>query len=70
MQIKGKVEFQKIGPGFWGIVDSEGNQWRPLNLPDKMKQEGIEIELTAEEVLDDFSIFMWGKPVNIISVSK
>ncbi len=66
IEIKGKVVFQDIGMGFWGIVDGD-NQWRPVNMPEELKKEGLEVKLSAEQVCEDVSIFMWGKPVRINS---
>lgn len=65
--IKGKVVFQNLGTGFWGIVDQSGNEWRPVNMPEQIKKEGAEVSLQVKEVVEDFSIFMWGKPVKIVS---
>ncbi|MCB0657992.1 MAG: hypothetical protein KDC57_17725 [Saprospiraceae bacterium] len=65
--IIGKAAKQKIGTGFWGIVDDEGNHWRPINMPDQLKVEGATVHCTVVEAKEDMSIFMWGTPVHIIS---
>lgn len=65
-QITGKVVFEHIGPGVWGIVDKKGKEWRPVNMPEQLKHEGREVTVVAKEV-DDMSIFMWGTAVKIIS---
>ncbi|MCP4353161.1 MAG: hypothetical protein GY795_47530 [Desulfobacterales bacterium] len=65
-KIKGKVVYQNIGIGFWGIEDENKEKWMPVNMPDNLKKEGLEVELTAEEAREEVSVFMWGKPVNII----
>jgi len=66
MKITGKVVYQNIGPGFWGIVDSKGNEWRPVNMPEQLKHEGSQVSVVAKEV-DEMSVFMWGTPVKIVS---
>lgn len=66
--ITGTVRYQNIGPGFYGIIDKKGNEWRPVNMPEQLKYEGREVTVEVKEV-DDMSIFMWGKPVKIISFS-
>lgn len=66
--ITGKALYQQIGPGFWGIVDKKGGEWRPINMPEQLKYEGREVTVEVVEV-DDMSIFMWGKPVKIVSFS-
>lgn len=65
--IKGKVVFQNLSGGFWGVVDQAGNEWRPVNMPEQLKLEGREVSLKIEEVEEDMSIFMWGAPVRIVS---
>ncbi|MEL6866682.1 MAG: hypothetical protein AAFP19_19810 [Bacteroidota bacterium] len=64
--INGKVVYQKIGPGFWGIIDHQGREWRPVNMPEQLKTEGAKVSVRIREV-DEMSVFMWGTPVHIIS---
>lgn len=66
MKIKGKVQYQNLGMGFWGIIDAQGNQWRPVNLPEKLKKEGLEVSLNVKKIEEDFSIFMWGTAVKVL----
>ncbi len=63
--IKGKVVFENIGTGVWGVVDKDGNEWRPVNMPEKLKKKGLSVDLAVEDAGEDVSIFMWGKPVKI-----
>lgn len=65
-KITGTVSFQQIGTGFWGIVDSHGNEWRPVNMPEQLKLEGKKVTVTVEET-EDMSVFMWGTPVLVKS---
>ena len=65
MKITGKVAFQNIGTGIWGIIDNKGNQWEVVNMPKSMQVEGKQVSVTAKEE-DSFSIFMWGTPVKLI----
>ncbi len=66
MKITGKVVYQNIGAGFWGIIDNKGNEWRPVNMPEQLKHEGEQVTVEAKEV-DEMSVFMWGTPVKITS---
>lgn len=66
MKITGKVVYQNLGTGFWGIVDKQGNEWRPTNMPEQLKHEGSEVSVVAKEV-DEMSVFMWGTAVEIVS---
>ena len=67
MKIKGKVVYQKLEGGFWGVVDQDAREWRPVNMPEQLKQEGKEVDLKVKEVDEEMSIFMWGAPVRILS---
>jgi hypothetical protein len=67
LHINGKVVFQQLGTGFWGIIDSKGNEWRPVNMPDQLKYEGKKVKVVANKVEEGMSIFMWGEPVKIVS---
>lgn len=66
-KITGTVSFHKIATGFWGITDSDGNQWRPVHMPEQLKLEGATVFCTINLVDEDVSVFMWGTPVEIIS---
>lgn len=63
-KISGTVTFQRLGTGFWGIIDDQGNEWRPVNLPEQLKMEGKKVTLTVKET-DDLSVFMWGTAVEV-----
>ncbi|MEO1514115.1 MAG: hypothetical protein AAFV95_03855 [Bacteroidota bacterium] len=69
MTIKGKVVFQNIGPGCWGIVDDKGQEWRPVNMPEQLKYEGADVKIKARKIEEEMSIFMWGTPIHIHSFS-
>jgi len=67
IKIKGEVVYQHLGPGFWGIIGDDGREWRPLRMPEQLKYEGKTVELTAEPVEEEVSVFMWGSPIRITS---
>ena len=66
MKIKGKVVYNNLGTGFWGIIAENGKQYEPANLPKKFQKENEPISLKAKES-NAFSLFMWGTPIEIIS---
>ena len=67
IQIEGKVAYQDLGTGFWGIIANDGSKWRPVNMPASLQKEGLSVSIKAEEQKEAFSIFMWGKSIKIIS---
>ncbi|GJM35307.1 MAG: hypothetical protein DHS20C18_43080 [Saprospiraceae bacterium] len=66
-KIRGKVVYQNLGTGFWGIIDESGKEWRPINMPEQLKYEGKKVSVEIREIEEDMSIFMWGTPVKITS---
>lgn len=68
-KIKGKVVFQNLGMGCWGIVDKGGREWRPVNMPEQLKTTGASVEVMVREADEDMSMVMWGEPVHIVSFS-
>ncbi len=70
MTIKGKVIYQSLGPGFWGIEGQDGQNWRPLEMPGALQKEGLEVEVQAEKVDNAMSVFMWGTAIQIKKVVK
>ncbi len=65
--IKGKVTWQTLGTGFWGIIDDNGGEWLPVNMPEQLKQDGKIVKVTIKETTGSSSVFMWGTPVKVIS---
>jgi hypothetical protein len=66
-RIEGSVIRVDVGPGCWGIIDPQGQEWRLVNMPEQLKYPNKIIAVEVEDVEDNFDIFMWGKPVRIIS---
>lgn len=67
LTITGTIQKVAIGTGFWGIVDQNGNNYRPINMPAQLKHPGKTISITAQKVEVGASIFMWGIPIKILS---
>lgn len=65
MEITGRVVYKNISGGFWGIIDSNGQKWRTINLPKSLQNEGETITVNAK-LVDEVSIFMWGNAIEII----
>jgi hypothetical protein len=65
MTIKGKVQKQNLGTGFWGIISDNGEKWRPVKMPKALQKDGIQVEVEAELANEMVSIFMWGKAIQI-----
>ena len=62
-----EVVFVDLNGGCWGLTDEAGNQWRPEVFPRELQQQGLRVSCTFEISEDDFSVFMWGTPVVLVS---
>ncbi len=64
--IKGKVTYQNIETGFWGIIEPNGQKWMIINMPEQLKYDNKTVEVSIEPI-DAMSTAMWGTPARIIS---
>lgn len=66
--IQGKVTFQNIETGFWGIIDEEGNKWMIINMPEQLKYDGKSVSVSIRTT-ESMSLMMWGTPAEIVTFS-
>lgn len=48
------------------MTSLNGEEWRPLDFPPELKQEGVQADFRLVPVTEDFSVFMWGTAVKIL----
>lgn len=65
--IVGKVVYETIESGFWGIEGDDGQQWLPVHMPESLKKKGLRVRVIARERDDVFSMQMWGTSIQILS---
>lgn len=66
MKIHGKVVLLSIEGGAYGIVESSGRKFLPLNMPNQLKKEGADVVCKVRPA-DVETTIMWGEPVYIDS---
>ena len=64
--ISGKIVYVPLEGGFWGVKTKKDKNYLPLEMPEILKIDGIEVTLKVRKVKDAVSTFMWGTPVEII----
>lgn len=69
-RIKGVVKYINLGTGFWGIIGDNGQEYRPVNMPQQLKEEGKKVAVWVVEEEEGFSIFMWGVAVRVIGFGE
>lgn len=67
MIVKGTVLYIDLSGGFWGVEDSNGQQWRPEKMPKALQKKGLKVELNCLVSKKTMSIFMWGTAIQIIN---
>ena len=62
----GVIRYINLEGGFFRITGRTGN-YNPINLPREFQRDGLNVQFTAE-ILNAYSINMWGIPVRLISI--
>ncbi len=65
--IEGKVVFEAIEMGVWGIVDDKGNRYEPIQMPEQLKMPGRRVKVRVRMRPDTLTTRMWGVPVEVIA---
>jgi len=52
---------------FFGIISDDGNKYDPINLPPEFEIDGLRV-IFVGEILDLFSIHMWGRIIRILFI--
>ncbi|GMQ81820.1 MAG: hypothetical protein BMS9Abin05_1256 [Rhodothermia bacterium] len=69
MKIEGKITYQDLEGGFWGIIGSGGDKYVPIeHLPEEVQVDGLEISANVEPV-QLLGTTMWGTHVKVTSIS-
>jgi hypothetical protein len=66
MKIKGKVVYLSFEGGAYGIEDSNGRKFLPVNMPEQLKKDGAQVVCNISPT-DAETMMMWGEPVIINS---
>ena len=64
----GTVVYQDIEDGFYGVIATNGRQFLPTGLPADLRINGTKVSYTFHPAGGKVSMFMWGEPVDIISI--
>lgn len=65
--IEGKVVYEPIETGIWGIVDKSGSRYEPIRMPEQLKMPGRQVKVKVRLLPDTLTARMWGTPVEIIA---
>ncbi|MDD1729121.1 MAG: META domain-containing protein, partial [Methanospirillum sp.] len=65
----GEVLYQDLEGGVYTIIGEDGVQYLPSSLPSELKVNGTKVSYSSRQLHDTISMYMVGKPVEIISIS-
>lgn len=65
--LKAQVKYINLEFGFWGIIDQNGNQYKPIHVPEQIKYSKGTITIQYIVRDDLASSSMWGKLIEITS---
>lgn len=64
--IQATVKWIDLEMGFYGLVDQNGNKWLPINLPQRMQQNGLTVNVKVQVLHDAVTTNMWGTAVELL----
>lgn len=65
----GTVHFINVEGGFFGITDTLGNQYLPLNLDESFQQDGLRVRVRGELAEGMMSFQNRGRPLRIQQIT-
>ena len=68
-RIQGKVVYQTLSGGFWGVIGDNGKEYRPIEMPNQLKTEGARVSIVIKKAREEMSVYMWGEAVEVVSFS-
>ncbi len=66
----GVIKYIDLEGGFFGIISDDGEKYDPLNLPNELKQDGLNVNFKIRIAKRQMSIHMWGTIVYILEIEK
>lgn len=70
IESNGKVVYVDLEGGFYGIVADNGQKYKPVNLDEEFKEDGLFIHFKARAAQNQTNIHMWGKLIYILEIEK
>jgi len=70
LEFTGTVVWVPLEGGFFAIEDDSGQTYDPINLPREFQQSGLRVRGTALLRMDMASIHMYGKLIEILTISR
>lgn len=66
--LEATVRFFDVEGGCWGLVDSAGTTWEPLDLSEEFRKNGLEVTVTLEPRDDLLSVCQIGRLADVVTI--
>jgi hypothetical protein len=66
--IVGTVKFSQVEGGCWFVLATDDTRYEPLNMPEELREDGLDVKLIVRPRDDAVSICMVGRLVEIVRV--
>ncbi len=66
----GKVVYQKLEGGFWGLIDEAGQHYVPEALAPTFQHTGLRVRVRATLAEKTFGIQMWGTRIRLLDIER
>ncbi len=66
----GTIRYISLEGGFYGIISDDGKKYLPVHLDQEFKTDGLRVAFRLRIRTDVMTIYMWGTPVEVISLKK
>jgi len=68
VEFVGTIHFIALEGGFFGVIDTRGNQYVPLELAQSLQQDGLRVRIKGEVSKQTWGIHNWGQYLRINSI--
>lgn len=70
LNVEGRIAYQVIEGGFWGLVGDDGQNYLPDRLPAQFQVDGLTVRAVLRPLPPGVSTRMWGKRVELVRIEQ
>jgi hypothetical protein len=69
-EFTGRVVYQSLEGGFWGIVSDDNRHYDPGPLAEEFHHDGLPVIVRARRLPGSISFHMWGERIEIVTIRR
>jgi hypothetical protein len=66
----GTINHIDLEGGFYGLIADDGQKYLPKDLPREFRVDGLRVRFQIKILTGVATIYMWGTPVEVLSIEK